>query len=83
MPAGELAALVATACGYAASTLMLVGSKVLTVEYKVNLLSPAVGREFVATGRVVRAGRSLSVCAGEWHPEREGVPSRWRWCRRP
>jgi len=35
------------------------------VEFKVNLLAPAVGSRFEAVGRVVRSGRTLTVCAGE------------------
>jgi acyl-coenzyme A thioesterase PaaI-like protein len=38
---------------------------VLTVEFKVNLLSPARGERFRATGQVVRAGRTLTVCSAE------------------
>jgi acyl-coenzyme A thioesterase PaaI-like protein len=38
---------------------------VLTVEFKVNLLEPAVGDRFVARGRVVRAGRIVTVCRAE------------------
>jgi uncharacterized protein (TIGR00369 family) len=54
-----------TACGYAALTLMDAGSEVLSVEFKLNLLSPAAGERFVARARVVRAGRNLTVCAGD------------------
>jgi acyl-coenzyme A thioesterase PaaI-like protein len=38
---------------------------VLTVEFKVNLLSPASGERFRATGQVVRTGRTLTVCSAE------------------
>jgi acyl-coenzyme A thioesterase PaaI-like protein len=38
---------------------------VLSVEFKVNLLAPARGATFRAVGRVVRAGRNLTVCAGD------------------
>jgi uncharacterized protein (TIGR00369 family) len=63
--AGILTALVDTACGYAALTLMPPDAGVLTVEYKVNFLAPAVGEEARARGRVTRAGRTLTVCSGE------------------
>ena len=63
--AGVVASVVDSACGYAALTLMEPGAAVLSVEFKVNLLAPARGREFVAVGRVVRAGRTLTVCTGE------------------
>ena len=63
--AGVVASVVDSACGYAALTLMEPGAAVLSVEFKINLLAPARGREFAAVGRVVRAGRTLTVCTGE------------------
>jgi uncharacterized protein (TIGR00369 family) len=63
--AGIVAAAVDTACGYAALTLTDAGSEVLSVEFKLNLLSPAAGDGFVARARVVRAGRNVTVCAGD------------------
>ena len=63
--AGVTTAIADSACGYAALTLMEPGTAVLSVEYKVNLLAPAAGNRFVATGQVVRSGRKLSVCTGE------------------
>jgi len=55
--AAVLTAIVDVACGYAAMTLMPPGASVLTIEYKVNFLSPAQGERMVARGRVVRPGR--------------------------
>jgi len=63
--AGIVTAIVDTACGYAAMSLMPADAEVLTVEYKVNFLSPARGERLLARGRVMKAGRTLSVCAGE------------------
>ena len=63
--AGAVTSVIDTACGYAALSLMEPGAAVLSVEFKVNLLAPASGTEFIATGRVVRAGRTLTVCSGE------------------
>jgi uncharacterized protein (TIGR00369 family) len=63
--AGAITAIVDSACGYAAYTLMPASSDVLSVEFKVNLLAPAVGERFLAIGRVLRSGRTLTVCAGE------------------
>jgi len=60
-----LTAIVDVACGYAAMTLMPAGASVLTIEYKVNFLSPAQGERMVARGRVVRPGRTVSVCSGD------------------
>jgi len=63
--AAVMTAIVDTACGYAAMSLMPPSDGVLTDEYKVNFLAPARGERLVARGRVVKAGRRLTVCAGE------------------
>ncbi|MFH2039119.1 MAG: PaaI family thioesterase [Chloroflexota bacterium] len=63
--AGILSTLVDSACGFAAFSLMPAGSRVLSVEFKVNFMSPARGEKFLASGRVVRSGRTLMVCSGE------------------
>ena len=70
--AGAVASVVDSACGYAALSLMPPGAGVLSVEFKVNLLAPAAGERFIATGRVVKPGRTLTVCAGEVAAERGG-----------
>ncbi|GAA1140828.1 PaaI family thioesterase [Ornithinicoccus hortensis] len=54
-----------TACGYSALTLMPAGSKVVSVEFKINLFAPARGERLVARGQVVRSGRTITVCQGE------------------
>jgi len=63
--AGVVTSVMDSACGYAALTLMERDAAVLSVEFKVNLLAPARGELFRASGRVVRAGRTLTVVAGE------------------
>jgi uncharacterized protein (TIGR00369 family) len=63
--AAVVTAIVDTACGYAAMSLMPAGATVLTVEYKVNFISSARGEQLIARGRVVKPGRTLTVCAGE------------------
>jgi uncharacterized protein (TIGR00369 family) len=70
--AGVVTAVVDTACGYAALTLMEPGAEVLSVEFKLNLLSPAAGQRFAARARVVRAGRNITVCAGDFYSIQEG-----------
>jgi uncharacterized protein (TIGR00369 family) len=63
--AGVVTTIVDNACGYAAFTMMPPNSAVLTVEFKVNLMAPAKGERFIAEGRVVKAGRTLTVTQGE------------------
>ena len=71
--AGVMTSIADSACGYAALSLMEPGVGVLSVEFKVNMLAPAVGERFVATGRVVRSGRTLTVCTGEVRAEHDGA----------
>jgi uncharacterized protein (TIGR00369 family) len=50
-----------SAGGYAAFSLMPADASVLTVEYKINMLAPAAGERLVATGEVLKPGRTLSI----------------------
>lgn len=61
-----------TAAGYAALTLMPARAEVLTVEMKINLIAPATGERLIATGRVVKAGRRLTVVTAEVEAEADG-----------
>lgn len=61
--AGMIAALLDTACGFAATTTS--GFGVLASQFSVNCLAPAVGDEFVAIGRVIKAGRKQVFTTGE------------------
>ena len=63
--AGVVAGVTDSACGYAALTTMEANAEVLTVEFKINLLAPAAGEQLVARGRVLRTGRTLTVCRGD------------------
>lgn len=62
---GVMGAIGDSACGYAAMTLTPPSSEVLTIEYKVNFLSPAQGERLVARGRVTKPGRTVTVCHGD------------------
>jgi uncharacterized protein (TIGR00369 family) len=70
--AGVVAAVLDSTCGYAAFSLMPPGAGVLSVEFKVNLLAPAKGELLIARGRVVRAGRTISVCQADGLMRSEG-----------
>ncbi|MEP7075922.1 MAG: PaaI family thioesterase [Acidobacteriota bacterium] len=65
MHAGIVTTVLDTACGYAAYTLMPAGSRLLSVEFKVNLLTPAKGDIVRAAAEVKRAGRTLTVCSAD------------------
>jgi uncharacterized protein (TIGR00369 family) len=50
-----------SAAGYAAYTLFPADAAILAVELKINFLAPAKGEELIATGRVLKPGRTLTV----------------------
>ena len=60
--AGIITTALDSACGYAAFSLMPADAAVLTVEFKTNLLAPAMGRRFLFRAGVVKPGRTLTVC---------------------
>jgi acyl-coenzyme A thioesterase PaaI-like protein len=45
---------------------------VLTTEFKINLLAPAVGERVIARGKVIKAGRTLTLAQAEVFAESEG-----------
>lgn len=63
--AGVITTIADNSCGYAAYSLMPNNSEVLTVEFKVNFLAPAIGKRFEAIGRVVKPGKTLTICSAE------------------
>ena len=60
--AGATSAIADSAGGYAAFTLFPENTEVLSVEYKINLLAPAVGDHIEAVGTVLKSGRTITVC---------------------
>jgi uncharacterized protein (TIGR00369 family) len=73
--AAIVTAIVDTACGYAAMSLMPADAEVLTVEYKVNFVSPARGERLLARARVLKPGRALTVCTGEVYALTDDEPT--------
>jgi uncharacterized protein (TIGR00369 family) len=70
--AGAVSAIADSAAGYSALTLMPASAGVLTTEFKINLLAPAAGDRLVARGRVVKAGRTLTLSQTEVFAEKDG-----------
>lgn len=62
---GVIGMIADSACGYSALTLVAEDRTVLTSEYKINFLAPAVGDSFVAEGKVIRAGKRIVVVQGD------------------
>jgi len=71
--AGISSTIMDSACGYAAFTLMPVEARVLTIEFKINLLSPAAGDSFRAIGKVRKPGRSVFVAEAELYATSDGA----------
>src|SRR3984957_15443684 len=70
--AGAVSAIADSAAGYAALSLMAAGRGVLTTEFKINLIAPAMGEGIIARGRVVKPGRTLTVVQTEVFAESQG-----------
>lgn len=63
--AGAITSVLDSACGYAALTRAPADCDVVSAEFKINLLRPALGDYFLAVGKVQNAGKLLTVCSGE------------------
>ncbi|MGE0846816.1 MAG: PaaI family thioesterase [Flavobacteriaceae bacterium] len=63
--AGTTSAIADSAAGYAAFSLFPADRGVLTTEYKINLLNPGRGERLIARGRVMKPGRTLTVCRSD------------------
>ncbi len=62
---GAIASLADIGCGYAALTVAPNGMEITSVEFKLNFLSAAVGTEICCVGKVLKAGKTLTVCTAE------------------
>lgn len=69
---GIISTVVDSAGGYAGFTLMPEGTRVLTVEFKINLMAPADGERLIAVGEVVKPGRNLVIARGDVWVEKHG-----------
>lgn len=63
--AGAITSVVDSACGYAALTTAPLDHEVVTAEFKINFVRPAIGERFLAIGKVQNSGKLLTVCTGE------------------
>lgn len=70
--AGVISTIADSAGGYAGFTLFPADAGVLTVEFKINLLAAADGQRAIATGEVIRSGRTLTVCRLDAWVEKDG-----------
>ena len=63
--AGAITSVVDSACGYAALTRAPTECEVVSAEFKINFMRPAIGERFLAIGKIQSSGKLLSVCTGE------------------
>jgi len=70
--AGAVSAIADSAAGYAALSMLPMDRGVLTTEFKINFLAPATGERIIARGKVVKAGRTLTLAQTEVFAEKEG-----------
>jgi uncharacterized protein (TIGR00369 family) len=70
--AGIITTALDTACGYAAFSLMPDDAAVLTVEFKTNLVAPARGDHFLFRARVLKPGRTITVCDAQAFAAEQG-----------
>lgn len=61
-----------SAAGFAAMSVCAPGTSVLTIEYKINMMSPAVGEKLIACGEVLRHGRTIIVTRSDVFAEKDG-----------
>ena len=62
--AGVMTSIVDSACGYAALTVAPDNTEVLSVEFKINFLRPTNTSKLIAIGKVIQAGKTLTICEG-------------------
>src|SRR5690606_4448497 len=71
--AGVIGTIADNVAGYASYSLMKSTSSILTVEFKLNLLSPADGDLLIGQGHVLKYGRTLTICRSDIFIEKNGV----------
>ncbi len=71
--AGIISTIADNAAGYAGFSLMEDDSSILTVEFKLNLISPGNGELLIAKSNVLKNGKTLTICRAEVYIVKNGV----------
>jgi uncharacterized protein (TIGR00369 family) len=69
---GVIGALADFAAGAAAGSLLPAGWQNATADYTVKIVAPGAGEELVARGRVIKAGRTLTVAGTDVYASKDG-----------
>lgn len=71
--AGIISTLADNAAGYASFSLMEEDASVLSVEFKLNLISPGIGDLLIARANVLKSGKTLTICRADVFTLKDGV----------
>ena len=74
--AGVISAALDSACGYAATTMIDRDASILTIEFKVNLMSPGRGERFLFRGEVTKPGSTIIVADGRGYAISQDGPAK-------
>ena len=70
--AGIIGTIADNAAGYAAFSLMEESSSIVTVEFKLNVMSPGDGDTLIGRGHVLKKGRTLTICRADLYIVKNG-----------
>lgn len=70
--AGVISAALESACTYAAYTTVAAETSLLTIEFKVNLMSPGRGDRFLFRGEITKPGSTIIVADGRAYAVSDG-----------
>lgn len=70
--AGVISAALDTACTYSAYTMIEPDVSLLTIEFKVNLMSPGKGERFLFRGEITKPGSTIIVADGRGYALNDG-----------
>ena len=71
--AGVMATMADHTAGYAAFSVVPEDSRILTLEFKINFLRPAVGHRLICRAKVVKEGKNILVADSEVYSQGDGV----------
>ena len=70
--AGIISTIADNTSGYASFSLMDENSSILTVEFKLNLISPGDGDMLIGKSNVIKHGKTLTICRAEVYVVKNG-----------
>ena len=71
--AGVVSTVADNTAGYASLSLMGEHANILTVEFKINLLSPGDGEKLIGKANVLKYGKTLTICRSEVYVLKNGI----------